>query len=506
MLTTQTAQAARGIVGREREYGDIFNNQGHFSSFTYDELEARNLEIKKMRLAGVSAEQMRDYCFRKLEEESGVKAVSVSFTDLEGRLQVLDYDKKFILGAHDNLTFDGSSIQGFTELAQSDLRLTVDWSSFRWLPADVFGPGKVMVFANVCDQDGSLYISDFRGRLHQLSEELREKKGMIVNLAPEIEGFLFKGKSAEQDFDEKAGFELVEMSSYFNCLPQDTLRLFIDKLAEVQRALGFENEKDHPEVAPSQFEVNYRYSLALDAADQIQLYKLCARQLAKFMGLTASFLPKPFADLNGNGMHSNISLAQDDSNIFYDANGREKLSETAWKFITGVLYHAKELCLVMNASVNSYRRLDPNFEAPNEIKVSSVDRGSMIRLPLGNAKSARIEVRTVAPDANPYMNIYTILRAGLKGVEADQSELSKMKAEVFETPVEKLPGSIGEAISYYEASDFMKEIMGEENFHKYGEIKKEVADRSPRELGTKVKNGEVIYHHEVRNQQLWSSF
>ncbi|MBL4694266.1 glutamine synthetase [Candidatus Gracilibacteria bacterium] len=458
------------------------------------------------RISGVTSDEMQDKFLTYLAGESGIKAVIVFFTDLEGRLQALDYDKNFIVDSHENLTFDGSSIKGFSELSQSDLRLGIDWTSFRWLPADLFGSGKVMVFANVRDRDGSLYSSDFRSNLVKLCAQLKKDQGVIVNVAPEIEGFLFKGVKAEQQFNEVEGFELGTMSGYFSSLPQDTLRIFIDKFAEVQRALGFQNEKDHPEVAPAQFELNFRYTIAVDCADQIQLYKLLARQVATTMGLTASFLPKPIQNLNGSGMHTNLSLSKDGVNMFYDAKGKEMLSQGAHDFVTGVLYHAKDLCLLMNPSVNSYRRLDPAYEAPNEIKVSSVDRGSMIRIPLGNEKSARIEVRTVAPDVNPYLCFFAILKAGIKGMTASIAELEKMKREVYEKDVEKLPGDIYAALADYNASTFLKDEMGADNHRKYAELKSESADRSPRALGSSVKAGEVLYHHEVTNQLIWDKF
>ncbi len=506
MLTAAAKlKAERGIQGRDRDYGNVLWKQPHLLDLTYAELEEKNLDIKQERLNGTTSDEMRDRMLSYLESESGIKAVTVCFTDLEGRLQALDYDKKFLLGAHENLTFDGSSINGFSQLSQSDLRLKVDWTTFRWLPSDLFGTGKVLVFGNVCNEDGSYYSSDFRSSLSTLCEELR-KEGKVVNVAPEIEGFLFAGEKAEQDFHESAGFELATMSGYFNSLPQDTLRLFMDKFAEVQRAMGFENEKDHPEVAPAQFELNFRYSVALDTADQIQLYKLLARQVAKSMGYTASFLPKPMQNLNGNGMHTNMSISKDGVNTFYDADGDNKLSADARKFITGILYHAKELCLVMNASVNSYRRLDPNFEAPNEIKTSAIDRGSMVRIPMGNEKSARIEVRTVAPDANPYLTIFALVKAGMKGVKAGEAELDAMMKEVYETDVEILPSDIYEALDHFEKGEFMKDVMGEDNHRKYHGLKADAAHRSPKALGTKVKNGEVLYHHEVTNQLLWDAF
>ncbi|MCX6735215.1 MAG: glutamine synthetase family protein [Candidatus Peregrinibacteria bacterium] len=495
-----------GIKGREREYGAVLWKQPNLLDLSYSELEEKNLEVKMERLKGTPSDALKGKFLDYLKNEAGIKAVVVCFSDLEGRLHMLDYDKKFILSSEDNLTFDGSSIRGFTAQSQSDLRLKADWSTFRWLPSDLFGAGKVLVFGNVCDKDGTLYKSDFRSNLAALCDELRTKEGVTVNIAPEIEGFLFKGEKVEQEFSEKVGFELATMSGYFSSLPQDTLRLFIDKFAEVQRALGFQNEKDHPEVAPAQFELNFRYSVALDAADQIQIYKLLARQVAASMGFTACFLPKPIQGLNGSGMHTNMSFSKDGVNMFYDKAGEWSLSETARKVTTGILYFANDCCLLINSSVNAYRRLDPHFEAPNEIKVSAVDRGSMVRIPIGNEKSSRIEVRTVAPDANPYLAFYGIIKAGLVGMRASAEELAKMEKKVYGGKVKKLPGNIYEALEHFEASDFVKDIIGEENQQKYAALKYMAAERSPKSLGTKVKTGEVLYHHEVANQWIWNQF
>lgn len=504
--TSMQAGVARDLIkGRERDYGTVIWKQPHLLDLSYAELEEKNMEIKMERLNGTTSDQLKERFLKYLSSEKGIKAVVVCFTDLEGRLHTLDYDKNFIVKSEDNLTFDGSSIRGFTELAQSDLRLKVDWTSFRWVPSDLFGAGKVLVFGNVCDRDGSFYTSDFRSRLLALCDELR-KKGMIANVAPEIEGFLFKNMKAEQSFDEKAGFELATASGYFSSLPQDTLRLFIDKFAEVQRALAFQNEKDHPEVAPAQFELNFRYSIALDTADQIQLYKLVARQVAKSMGFTACFLPKPIGNLNGSGMHTNMSLAKDGKNIFYKKGGKHNLSEEAWKFIAGVLYYANDLCLVMNSSVNAYRRLDPNYEAPNEIVVSPVNRGAMIRIPEGNEFSARIEVRTVAPDANPYMTFFSLIKAGLMGMNASADELKKMEAWVYNGRKKILPGDIYSAMELFGKSKFMREMLTEENQRKFMELKMASAERCPKALGTKIKSCEILFHHEVYNQLIWKSF
>ncbi len=482
-----------------------FDTTVDFLELSYSELEKRNLETKREREAGKTNEYFQGKFLDVLKKEAGVKALTVCFSDLEGKFHMLDYNKNFLLDSYENLTFDGSSIKGFTPQHHSDLRLKLDWSSFKWIPADVFGAGKVLIFANVHAQDGTHYSGDFRCNLMQLCDELKKKEDITVFVAPEIEGFLFEGENAEQNYDEKVGFTLVTKGGYFNALPQDKLRLFIDRLAEATRTMAFENEKDHPEVAPSQFEMNYKYTDILHACDQIQLYKLTARQIAKGMGMTACFMPKPVPGINGSGMHTNMSLAQKGKNIFYDAKGTHGLSEKAHAFLTGILYHGNDLCLAINSSVNAYRRLDPHFEAPNEIKVSPSDRGSMIRIPLANERSARIEVRTVAPDTNPYFAYYILMRAGLKGMTADQETSAKYRS-LYEKPVKKLPGTIYEALSAFKRSDFIKEILSEENRLKYIEIKEAKANRSPMELGVRVKNGEIWYHHDVYNQVIWNEF
>lgn len=470
----------------------------NFLEIPYEQLEEMNLKAMQdaqKESAGAVAKEMKEY----LTAEKRIKAVTLCFTDIEGRFHMLDYDKKFMLDSLENLTFDGSSIRGFTQQHESDLRLDVDFASIRWLPADVFGPGKVLMYADVLGRDRKPYISDFRGQLKMYLEELKKKKGMMMMASAEIEGFLMDGINAEQFYDEKAGFRLITTGGYYHSLPLDTLRQFIDRSAEAQRALGFRNEKDHPEVAPSQFEMNFSYSDALRAADQIQLYKLVCRQIARSMGLTATFLPKPVQHINGSGMHTNISLAKEAKNIFYDAKGDEGLSPLAWDFISRLLHHAPEICLAFNSSVNAYRRLDPHFEAPNQIKVSAIDRGSMIRIPVGNERTARIEVRSVAPDSNPYLVLYTLLRTGLEGEKLVKDETKRDRMRF-------LPDNINDAIKLFKSSEITTKILGEASKEKYVSYKQAGADRSPKDLGTIIKTSEVIYHHEVTNQVLWNHF
>lgn len=470
----------------------------NFLTLSYGELEELNLAAKEQRKNRVAADVIQEERLKYLTDEKGIKAVTVLFSDLEGRLHMLDYDKKFLVKSWDNLTFDGSSIRGFTAQRESDLRLGMDWSSFYWAPSDYFGPGKVLVFGEVIDKDGSPYGADIRGVLKQFANQQFAKNGYTLNAANEIEGFLFEGKDAERRYHETGKFDYVNTGGYYHSLPGDPLRTFIDNAAEVQRAMGFQNEKDHPEVAPSQFEINYGYGEVVSAADQIQIYKLICRQVATSMGYTASFLPKPVVGVNGNGMHTNVSVSKGSKNLMWDPKGEEKLSKFGWTFIDKILTHGNDICLMLNASVNAYRRLDPHFEAPNQIKASAVDRGSMVRVPIGNEKSSRVEVRSVGPDANPYMVLYSVFKTGLEG------DISKIKN--LRQADRYLPDNVYTAIENFNKAEWTTKMLGADVKARYAELKQASADRCARLLGTVVKAPEVQFHHEVYNQYLWNQF
>ncbi len=475
------------------------NGLQDFLRLTYAELEELNLEAKEARLKRCPEHQVQEQRLKYLTDEKRIKAVTVLFSDLEGRLHMLDYDKKFLIKSYDNLTFDGSSIRGFTAQRESDLRLYMDWNSFYWAPSDIFGPGKVLVFGHVIDKDGSPYTADIRGVLKNYAEQLYKEKGYTLNAANEIEGFLFNGPDAERRYHETGKFEYVNTGGYYHSLPGDPLRQFIDTTAEVQRAMGFQNEKDHPEVAPSQFEINYSYAEVVADADQIQLYKLICRQIATKMGLTASFLPKPVVGVNGSGMHTNVSVSQNGDNLFWDPQGPEMLSELGWNFLDRILTAGNDLCLLLNASVNAYRRLDPHFEAPNQIIASAVDRGSMVRIPIGNKRSMRVEVRSVGPDANPYLVMLSVFRTGLDG-EIDTKIKNLRSAKRY------LPDNIYDAMASFRKSEWTTKLLGDDVKARYADLKQASADRCPRLLGSIVKPQEVQFHHEVYNQFLWNQF
>src|ERR1700730_13603861 len=447
------------------------NELRNFLTHSYDELEEMNLKAKEQRKARVAPHKIQEERIKYLNDEKRIKAVTVLFSDLEGRLHMLDYDKKFLIKSWDNLTFDGSSIRGFTAQKESDLRLGIDCSPFG---------------------------ADFRGLLKASGNELFKKEGYTLNAANEIEGFLFAGVDAEKHYSETGKFEYVNTGGDYHSLPSDPLRTFIDTCSEVQRAMGFQNEKDHPEVAPSQFEINYSYGEAVAAADQIQLYKLICREVATMMGLTASFLPKPVVGVNGSGMHTNVSVVKDGKNLMWDPKGEEKLSKFGWSFIDRILTEANDLCILLNPSVNSYRRLDPHFEAPNQIKASPVDRGSMVRVPLGNEKSSRVEVRSVGPDANPYMVMYSIFRTGIEG------EISKIKD--LRQAKRYLPDNVYTAIDDFRKSKWTTTLLGADVKARFADLKQASADRCPRLLGSLIKVPEIQFHHDVYNQFLWNQF
>ena len=214
--------------------------------------------------------------------------------------------------------------------------------------------------------------------------------------------------------------------------------------------------------------------------------------------MSASFLPKPVVGVNGSGMHTNVSIAKAGKNLFWDPKGNEKISKLAWEFTDRILSAGNDICLMLNASVNAYRRLDPHFEAPNQLIASAVDRGSMVRIPIGNERSARVEVRSVGPDANPYMVMYSIFKTGIEGAIAKIPNLRSAKRY--------LPDNVYDAIDNFDKSEWTTKILGNDVKQRYSDLKRASADRCPRLLGTVVKQAEVQFHHEVYNQFLWNQF
>ncbi|MEK7528355.1 MAG: glutamine synthetase family protein [Patescibacteria group bacterium] len=478
------------------------------NGFKHSKIQDKNIALREKRQdPNVSDESSQATAMEILKSDDSIRAVVVCFSDAEGVLHMLDYDKKHFCDSHDALTFDGSSIRGFTTQDQSDLRLRPDFKTLRFLPGKIFGEGKVLMFADVHDKDGTPYGGDMRVVLKKYLANVKKDHGITAMMAPETEGVLLKGVDAEQNFDERTGFETAMETGYFHALPKSSLRDFIDKLACATRDMGFRNEKDHPEVGPGQFELNYGPSDPVLMAEDMLLYKLTARQIAATDGMTASFLPKPIQGENGAGMHTNISLqGSNGENLFFDESDPNRISAACRRAIQSVLDHADEICLGISSSVNAYRRLDPHFEAPNEKKASPNDRGSMVRVPLAGPKSARMEVRSVAPDSNPYLVAALLVRAAVDGVlNKELKEVEFAKKGDGKAPT--LPGDIYEAITHFEQSQFVADAMGGERTRDaYVALKREAAETSPRRLGSSIKGTEVRLHHEVANQRLRNAF
>ena len=369
------------------------------------------------------------------------------------------------------------------------------------MPADVFGNGKVLVFGTVIDKNGEPYSGDLaRSPQGLLRQALHRKRLDTLNAANEIEGFLFEGTDAEQHFSQKRPLRLRQHRRLLSlAAPRSTLRRFIDTAAEVQSAPWVSRTKRitprSPRPSSKSITATAKSSQQRTRSSSINLL---SRQIANNMGFTASFLPKPVVGVNGSGMHTNMSITKDKTNLFWDEKGQEKLSTMGWDFIDRILSRGLDLCLILNSSVNAYRRLDPHFEAPNQIKASATDRGSMVRVPIGNSKSMRVEVRSVGPDANPYLTLFSIFKTGLDGKVAEIENLRQASRY--------LPDNIYTAIDDFAGSEWIAEILGADVQGRFADLKRAAADRSPRSLGTFVKSSEVQYHHEVYNQQLWSDF
>ena len=339
-----------------------------------------------------------------------------------------------------------------------------------------------------------------RGVLKEFADEQFEKDGYTLNAANEIEGFLFNGLDAERDYHETGKFEYVNTGGYYHSLPGDPLRTFIDTVAEVQRAMGFENEKDHPEVAPSQFEINYSYGEVVAAADQIQLYKLICRQVATQHGHDGE-LPAQARRRRQRQRHAHQRLGQQGrQEPVLGSQGRgEAVSDFGWEFVDRILTHGNDICLLLNSSVNAYRRLDPHFEAPNQIKASAgrprldgphPDRQRAQharRSPLGRARRQSV-----------HGACYSVFKTGLEGDDREDQEPAPGRALPARQHLRRARGLPRRQVDH-EAP--RRGRQGPLRRSQAG-----IADRCPRLLGTFVKAPEVQFHHEVYNQFLWNQF
>jgi len=411
----------------------------------------------------------------KICKEQKIEFLRLQFTDIFGVNKNVEVPKsQFEKALNGEVMFDGSSIEGFARIEESDMLLNPDLSTFRVLPWANAGGQIARVICDIMDTDGTPFDGCPRQTLKRVCEKA-EKMGYILNAGPEAEFFLFmydeNGKPAPLTHDSAGYFDLAPLD-----LGEDARREIVNVLND----LGFEVEAAHHEVAHGQHEIDFKYAPAIETADNVATFKFVVRKIAQKYKLHATFMPKPVYGINGSGMHVHQSLFKKDKNIFFDPKTDDQLSEEAKYYIAGNLKHAKALVAITNPLINSYKRLVPGYEAPVNIAWSEKNRSPLIRVPAKRGKSTRVEVRMPDPSANPYLAIAVMLAAGLSGIEnkivpppsVNKNIFTMSQREKRRLKIEELPGSLYEAILNLEKDQLMKEVLGDHIFNHFIEAKK----------------------------------
>lgn len=416
----------------------------------------------------------------KLVEEEDVEFIRLQFTDISGNLKNLAITAGQLEKALDNdCMFDGSSIEGFADVEESDMYLHPDYSTleiFPWRPQQ----GKVArLICDVYRPDRTPFAGDPRYVLKRAIREA-EEMGLTFRVGAECEFFLF-----HLDDNGMPTTLTHEKAGYFDVGPVDFGENARRDMVLTLEDMGFVVEASHHDVAPAQHEISFRYDDALTTADNIMTFKLAVRTIAKRHGLHASFMPKPRYGENGSGMHINMSLLKDGKNIFADEKGAHGLSRDAYAFLGGVMEHMRCMTAIMNPIVNSYKRLVPGFEAPAYIAWSATNRSALIRIPAAVGDAVRMELRSPDPTANPYLALAAVLRAGLDGIKRQTPVPESVDCNIFHMSeqersarkIEELPGTLAEAVSCMEKDGFMRKMLGDHVFEKYIALKKEEWNR-----------------------------
>ncbi len=420
-------------------------------------------------------EKMNRERVMELVKEENVRYIRLQFTDILGTIKNVEIPVSQLTKALDNkMMFDGSSIEGFVRIEESDMYLYPDLDTFVIFPWTA-EKGKVARF--ICDiyhPDGTPFEGDPRNNLKRLVNEMEELGFTDFNVGPEPEFFLFK-------LDEKGEptLELNDQGGYFDLAPTDLGENCRRDIVLELEEMGFEIEASHHEVAPGQHEIDFKYQSALKACDDIQTFKLVVKTIARKHGLLATFMPKPLFGINGSGMHCNLSLFKGEENAFYDQNGPLEMSDTARSFLAGILKHAQSFTAVTNPTVNSYKRLVPGYEAPCYVAWSARNRSPLIRIPASRGLSTRVEVRSVDPSANPYLAMAVLLAAGLDGIKnniiapepADQNIYVMSKEQREENGIVDLPSTLSEALEMLKTNEVMINALGSHLFEHFVEAK-----------------------------------
>ena len=410
-----------------------------------------------------------------LVRENDVEFIRLQFSDLFGTMKNVAITARQLEKALDNkCTFDGSSVDGFVRIEESDMYLYPDLDSFAIFPWNAGGNRVARLICDVYGQDGLPFAGDPRNVLKRVMVEC-QKMGYKFNVGPECEFFLFHT-------DEEGCPTTVshEKAGYFDVAPLDLGESARRDMILNLEDMGFEIEASHHEVAPAQHEIDFKYDNALRTADNILTFKFIVKYIAKRHGLYASFMPKPKYGINGSGMHVNMSLAKDGKNIFADPEGEMGLSKEAFWFIGGIIKHMKGMTVITNPLVNSYKRLVPGYEAPIYIAWSATNRSPLIRIPAARGVGTRVELRCPDPAANPYLVLAACLEAGLDGIRNQITPPDAVTENVFEMRlsqkaklgIESLPGDLEQAVEELEKDDYIKNVLGEHITEKYIEAKK----------------------------------
>ncbi len=412
----------------------------------------------------------------KAVEENNVKFIRLWFTDVLGSLKSFAITVEELEGAlEDGMGFDGSSIEGYARIYESDMVAMPDPNTFTILPWRPQEGGKVArMFCDVLRPDGSPYEGDPRYALRRMLEKAAGMGFTNFYVGPELEFFLFR---------DAKGVEILDEGGYFDLTPLDVASDVRRDIVLALEAMGIHVEYSHHEVAPSQHEIDLQYNDALAMADAAMTYRLTVKEVAMKHGIYATFMPKPIFGQNGSGMHTHQSLFKGDQNAFFDASDEYNLSKEGKSYIAGLLRHAREICSVVAQWVNSYKRLVPGYEAPVYISWGRRNRSALVRVPMykpGKEKATRAEFRCPDPACNPYLAFAVMLGAGLKGIEEGYELPDPVEEDIFHMSeeerkkkgIESLPGSLGEAIAETEKSELVREVLGDHIFEKFIENKK----------------------------------
>ena len=402
--------------------------------------------------------------------EGDIKFIRLQFTDIFGQLKNVAITASQIEKAVNNqVMIDGSSIEGFVRIQESDQCLFPDLDSFTVLP---WRPQYGKVARMICDvynPDGTPFIGDPRFVLKRVLKKAADM-GYMFNVGPECEFFLFQTNERGNPItrtDDEAG--------YFDLGPLDRGEGTRREICMTLEDMGFEIEASHHEVAAGQHEIDFKYGEALKTADNIMTFKMAVKSLAQKNGQHATFMPKPIFGINGSGMHTNMSLFRDGKNVFYNENGKKGLSQEAMGFIAGLLKHVKGMCAITNPLVNSYKRLVPGYEAPCYLAWSASNRSALIRIPAARGQATRVELRNPDPSCNPYLSLAVCLAAGLDGIEKGLTPPAEITENIFsmdcaareQQGIDSLPGSLEEAINELRKDELMRETLGEHVFTQY---------------------------------------